>query len=348
MSATTSLRQCLLLAALSMAATAAAAAPVSPVEVVDAIESAFPATPQQRRNHTKGSCAAGEFVGNPAVAAYSRSRLFSEKPVPVVARFSISGGNPRAADTTRGARGMALQFQLPDGALQHMTLLNTPVFGAAVPETFRDLMLALRPDPATGKPDPAKLKAFRTSHPDSLAQAAFLDSRNPPAGYHRSAFFGIHSFRFIAADGHETLVRWHFQPQDGELALSAEEMKTRPADFLQAALIERLRQGPVRWDYWLTIGQPGDVEDDPTIAWPTGRKQVKAGTLSLHAASTQAGAACEPINFDPLVMADGIAPSSDPILRFRSPAYAVSFGRRLSDPAPAAPSGVKAGATTVR
>ena len=39
---------------------------------------------------------------------------------------------------------------------------------------------------------------------------------------------------------------------------------------------------------------------------------------------------CESINFDPMVMADGIAPTNDPVLRFRSQAYAVSFGKRLS------------------
>ncbi|MBS0554534.1 MAG: catalase, partial [Proteobacteria bacterium] len=43
----------------------------------------------------------------------------------------------------------------------------------------------------------------------------------------------------------------------------------------------------------------------------------------------QKGAACEPINFDPMVMAEGIEASDDPVLRFRSPAYAVSFGKRL-------------------
>jgi hypothetical protein len=30
------------------------------------------------------------------------------------------------------------------------------------------------------------------------------------------------------------------------------------------------------------------------------------------------------INFDPVVIADGIAPTDDPILLFRSPAYAIS------------------------
>jgi catalase len=29
-------------------------------------------------------------------------------------------------------------------------------------------------------------------------------------------------------------------------------------------------------------------------------------------------------------MADGIGPTNDPILLFRSPAYAVSYGKRLS------------------
>jgi catalase len=44
---------------------------------------------------------------------------------------------------------------------------------------------------------------------------------------------------------------------------------------------------------------------------------------------TQRGAECETINYDPLVMADGIAPSNDPVLLFRSPSYALSFTRRL-------------------
>jgi catalase len=44
----------------------------------------------------------------------------------------------------------------------------------------------------------------------------------------------------------------------------------------------------------------------------------------------QKGSECEAVNFDPLVMADGIAATNDPVLQFRSAAYAVSFGKRLS------------------
>ena len=225
---------------------------------------------------------------------------------------------------------MALQFKLPKGQLHHITMLNTPMFGAAQPQTFFDLMLAMRPDPATGKPDPEKMKAFRASHPDNHAQADFLANNNPPSSYANSSYWGIHTFKFIDEKDKVTLVRWQFVPQDGEGRLSDAELKTAGPDFLEQALIDRARQGPVRWDMMVSIGQPGDTEDDPTILWPSDRKQFRAGTLSITSATPQKGAECEPINFDPLVMADGVAPTSDPILRFRSPAYAVSFAKRLA------------------
>ena len=126
------------------------------------------------------------------------------------------------------------------------------------------------------------------------------------------------------------LVRWQFVPEDGEHRLSPDEMKTAPADFLEPALIERTKKGPVRWTMAGTIGEPGDVEDNPTVAWPEGRRKLTFGTLTLRSASPQAGAECEKINFDPLIMADGIAPTNEPVLLFRSPAYAVSFAKRIS------------------
>ena len=52
------------------------------------------------------------------------------------------------------------------------------------------------------------------------------------------------------------------------------------------------------------------------------------GTLTISSAMAQPGAGCEKINFDPLVMADGIAPTNDPVLLFRSLSYALSFTKR--------------------
>jgi catalase len=104
------------------------------------------------------------------------------------------------------------------------------------------------------------------------------------------------------------LVSWRFVPQDGEKQLSKAELTSEPTDFLEKALIDRIRRGPVRWDMLPTIGEPGDPENDPTILWPKERKELKVGTLTLSSAMNQTGAACEKINYS---------------------SYAVSFAKRL-------------------
>jgi catalase len=294
-----------------------------------ALEGAYGVHPGQRRNHAKGTCALGAFVGLPEAAAFSRSTMFSGAPVPVVARFSLAGGDPTSSDLDKTPRGMALELRLPDGNLQHMTMINTPMFFAAVPRTFLDKMLALKRDPKTGKPDAKAVEAFMKTHPETHAQAKFLADHNPPTSYTNSAFYGIHTFKFINRENTTTLVRWRFVPQDGEQQLSAAELKSLPANFLEQALIARTTREPVRWDMVLTIGEPGDPENDPTLRWPKERKELKVGTLTITSAMPQQGGGCEHINYDPLVMADGIAATNDPVLLFRSPSYGSSVSRRL-------------------
>ncbi len=304
---------------------------VTPNEVINAFEETFGATQGERRNHTKGTCAVGEFTGLKDVAIFSRSQLFSGQPLPVIARFSLAGGNPNAPDTAKSPRGLALEFALPDGNIQHMTMLNTPVFGAENPQTFYDMLVAIRPDPSTGKANPEKIKAFKLSHPANKAQAHFMENNNPPNNYYNSAYYGIHTFKFVNENNKETLVRWRFVPHDGEKQLSEAELQSLPANFLEQALIKRTEEGAVKWDMLVTIGEPNDVQDNPTIAWPKNRKEIVAGTLTISDAMAQKGANCENINFDPLFLSDGIEATNDPILLFRSPSYAISFSKRLSN-----------------
>src|SRR6476659_3592544 len=292
----------------------------SPDAMIQALQGAFGSHPGLRKNHAKGMCATGSFVGLSAVTPYSRSALFSEASIPVVARFSIGGGDPNAPDAGKGPRGMALEFRLSDGRKQHMTMINAPMFVAMVPKTLLDNLVA---------PNPAALKAFAATHPESAGMTKFYEEHNPPPSYANSAFFGIHTFKFIDKNNKTTLVKWRFLPEDGEKELTNAELTSMPRDFLQQALIDRVKQGPVKWDMWVTVGEPGDPETDPTVLWPAGRKEFKAGTLTFTGATPQEGAECKNINYDPLVMSDGIAPTDDPVLLFRSPSYAVSFVKRL-------------------
>jgi catalase len=322
----------LLLAATALAFTlprALADEQVTPNAVIMALEDAFGNHPGMRKNHAKGTCATGNFVGLTEAQQYSRSGIFSGQEIPVVVRFSIGGGNPDIPDTSKTVRGIGIEYRLPDGSKQHMTMINTPMFFTNMPKGFLDQMLALKPDPATGKPDPAALKAFAESNPDSAGQQDYLDTHNPPPSYANAPFFGIHTFKFIGKDDKVTLVKWRFEPEDGEKSLTDDQLKTMPANFLEPAMIERVKQGPVKWDMIVTLGEPGDPENDPTKLWPSDRKEFKAGTLTITGATPQEDAECKNINYDPLVMSDGIAPTDDPVLLFRSPAYALSFVLRL-------------------
>ena len=83
-------------------------------------------------------------------------------------------------------------------------------------------------------------------------------------------------------------------------------------DFLERELRGRTARAPVRWDMWLTLGEAHDPQDDPTLAWPKDRKEIRAGTLTISSAMPQRGAGCEGINYDPLVMGDGIQATNDP------------------------------------
>ena len=311
---------------------AAPAAPeITAPQMIDAFEGTFGVHPGQRRNHIKGTCAAGEFVGAPETAALSRSALFSGKAIPVVARFSLGGGSPDVPDSAPVPRGMALEFHLPGGALQHMTMIDIPIFGATTPASFRDAIVAAKPDPKTGLPDPEKLKAYAATHPDAAALNELSSHHTPTANYYQSTYFSVHTFKFVDAKGVEHPVKWRFVPRDGTKEMTRAQIKAAPHDFLEKNLIQRTHQGPALWDMIVYVGEPGDPQDNPTLAWPETRKHFKAGTLTINQATQQQkGMACEPINFDPLIMADGIAPTNDPILLFRSPSYAVSYAKRLS------------------
>ena len=72
-------------AVMAASGTPAASTDVTPSQMIDAFEGTFGVHPGQRRNHIKGTCAAGQFTGTTDAATLSRSALFSgrqEIPAP--------------------------------------------------------------------------------------------------------------------------------------------------------------------------------------------------------------------------------------------------------------------------
>jgi catalase len=284
-----------------------------------------------RRNHSKGVCASGTFQANADAGSLSVSPLFSGQPIPFVARFSVAGPNPEVSDAAKSPRGMALQFSLPGGALHNMAMLNIPVFGAATVQSFLDRLEVDIPDPATGKRDPEKLKAYLAVHPDAKPLSEWFAAHNPPPGYAETTYNSLHAFAFI--DGSKTThwVKWRFEPRDGAKFMSDEEMASASKSFLAQRLVERLKTGPAVWDMIVTLGEPGDPLENPSLTWPAKRREVKFGVLSVTVTSGDGDGPCDAINFDPNLLSNGVEASADKILAFRSLAYGVSYGRRLEE-----------------
>ena len=303
----------------------------APDAIVDAMEKVSGTHAGKRRSGAKGVCAAGEFVSTGAGARLTTASPFQPGArVPVTARFSNGGGNPRAPDNAPAVRGMSLAFSLPGNESFEMVMINVPAFGASTLESFMKLLASRAPDPTTGQPDPQRIAAADRENPEWAVQPNWLRANPPPASYATAPFFSVNSFVFQDAAGQKRHVRWTFEPVAGRVGLSPEERAARGADFLQDELRERVGRAPAEWRMMVQLPREGDPLLSATAIWPADREQVEVGLLRITsvAPAGQPGE-CDAMMFNPTLLPAGIEPSDDPILNIRAPAYAVSLSRRL-------------------
>ena len=292
---------------------------------IDGFVTVYGRHPGFRRNHAKGLALTGYFDSNGRGAELSTAQVFTAGRTPIVGRFSLAGGNPFGADTPGAARGLGLAFGFPGGEQWRTAMLNTAVFPDNSPQGFYDRLLASKPQPDTGKPDPEAMKRFYAAHPETVAATA-VNKQNPPTtGFADSIFSSLNAFMFVDAAGKRTPVRWSLHPDQSALPPG------RGDNGLFDAAARQLRSGPLRWRLLLIIGEPGDPTDDATLPWPAERRSIEAGTVTLTGASTEAPGNARDVNFDPLVLPDGIEPSDDPLLSARSAVYAASYRARAGE-----------------
>lgn len=303
-------------------------------ERVDGIYSGF------RLNHAKGVCVSGSFESDGRGTRLSKAVVFKAGRVPVIGRFSFAGGNPYLADGPELVRGLGLLFKLSDGEEWRTAMINTPVFGVHTPQAFYDRLVAAQPDPKTGKPDPEKMAAFLGAHPETVQATKIIQSHPVSSGFANSTFYGLNAFWFTDVSGTSIRVRWSMLPVQPFAPVN----KTEGKNYLFDALIAAIHQQPLLWHLIITMGQANDPTNDATIPWPDTREQVDVGTLTLDRVDSEETGSCRVINFDPLVLPDGMAPSDDPLISARSAVYSESFTRRAGQkklPSAATPSEVR-------
>jgi catalase len=294
-----------------------------PDQLVDALNGVFGKHAGDRAAPTKGICLAGQFTPAPDAPSLSKAPQFA-KPVGITARFSLGGGNPQAPDNAQdNVRGLAVRFDLGNGANSDLVMISAPVFFVKTPALFVEFLQIV------GSGDKDKLNAFFQAHPESTRQNAFLTSHPVPASYAGVDYWGVHAFTFTNAAGDTKVVKYKAIPAAGELGLSPDEAKAKGPDFYSPELKERLAKGPVVFDLVAILGEKEDPTSDPTLRWDDedNRATAPLGKITINAIALDA--TCNAFSFLPGNVADGIAgPTNDPIFAARSPAYVVSLIRR--------------------
>lgn len=304
---------------------------LSPARIVDAFQATTTPHPGFRRNHAKGVCVTGHFVSDGAGTQLSRASVFAHGQYPVVGRLSIPGSDPGQSDGAAQVRSFALRVLLPHGEEWRLAMNSVPVFAVRTPRALFEQLEADARDPGTGRANPAKMQAFLDSHPEVRAFGRYLDRHPPSSGYDNATYYGISAFETVNGEGVHRFVRWEVVPEN--LYRPADAGRLRDPDFLAYDLMKHLRSGPLRWHLMLNVALPGDTTDDSTRQWAQSpdRMRIDVGTLVIDRAQAQIDGSCRDIIFDPTILPNGIAPSSDLLLAARSATYAESFVRRMKE-----------------
>lgn len=282
--------------------------------------------PGYRSIHAQGRYYAGVFTATPEARQISRASHFQGQPVPVTVRHS----NSPAAKPIGPADSvsMATRFYLPDGRVTDLIALPITLFFTRTPEETLELLQVALPDPATGKPDMAKVGEFLATRPWVLHAVTLRKQLPASVSFAKTAYHALHAFRFVNDADDSVYARYHWEPEAGVATQAIEELHSKPASYLFDELEERLLRGPVMFNLVLQMAGEGDPTDDPNAPWPEDRPRVTVGQLAITRPTTTEEIGDPVMMHDPTRVTDGIELSDDPILAARRGVYEVSVAHR--------------------
>jgi len=204
-----------------------------------------------------------------------------------------------------------------------MVINSLKFFPVATGEDFRDLLLALAASPPDAS-KPTKFEQFTASHPSVPAAFATVGT---PDSFADEEYYGVDAFVFVNKAGERQAVRYQMMPER-VVHLAAADAAKEPPNFLVDELPERLKRGPITFHLRAQLAAADDSTKDPTIPWPSDRKVVELGVLTIDKAVPNSAEAEKKLLFLPGQLTDGIEESDDPLIDTRNGAYALSFSRR--------------------
>ena len=303
----------------------------------------------ERIVHARGTGAHGYFQAYKSHSALTKAGFLQDpgKQTPVFVRFSTVQGPRGSGDTVRDVRGFAVKFFTDEGNFD-LVGNNMPVFFIQDAVKFPDFVHAVKPEPhneiPTGGSAHDTFWDFVSLVPESAHMVIWaMSDRAIPKSLRSMQGFGVHTFRFINAQGQSNFVKFHWRPSAGTCSLvwdEAQKLAGKDTDFHRRDLWDAIEMGDYpEWEFGVQIIPEEDEHKfdfdilDPTKLIPEELIPITPlGKMVLNRNPDNFFAETEQVAFCPGHIVPGIDFSNDPLLQGRLFSYTDTQISRLGGP----------------
>lgn len=303
----------------------------------------------ERVVHARGSGAHGYFQPYESMAEFTKAKFLADPSVktPVFARFSTVAGSRGSADSVRDVRGFSVKFYTEDGNYD-LVGNNIPVFFIQDAIKFADIVHAVKPEPDNEMPQASTAHPsfwdFISLVPESMHMIMWvLSDRTVPRNFRTMQGFGIHTFRWVNAQGKSRFVKYHWKPMAGvhsNVFDEAQKIAGKDPDFHRRDLWNSIDKGNYpEYELGVQIIEEEDEKKfdfdilDSTKLIPEELVPVRPiGKMVLNRNPDNFFAETEQVAFRPSNIVSGIDFSNDPLLQGRLFSYHDSQVHRLGSP----------------
>ena len=303
----------------------------------------------ERIVHARGTGAHGYFQAYKSHSALTKAGFLQDpgKQTPVFVRFSTVQGPRGSGDTVRDVRGFAVKFFTDEGNFD-LVGNNMPVFFIQDAVKFPDFVHAVKPEPhneiPTGGSAHDTFWDFVSLVPESAHMVIWaMSDRAIPKSLRSMQGFGVHTFRFINAEGQANFVKFHWRPSAGTCSLvwdEAQKLAGKDTDFHRRDLWDAIETGDYpEWEFGVQIIPEEDEHKfdfdilDPTKLIPEELIPITPlGKMVLNRNPDNFFAETEQVAFCPGHIVPGIDFSNDPLLQGRLFSYTDTQISRLGGP----------------
>ena len=303
----------------------------------------------ERVVHARGYGAHGYFETYDALDDLTSADIFQRKgeKTPVFARFSTVAGNQGSPDLARDVRGFAVKFYTQEGNWD-LVGNNIPVFFIQDAMKFPDLIHSAKAEPDRGFPQAQTAHDnfwdFVSLSPESMHMVMWaMSDRAIPRSLRFMEGFGVHTFKFINAQGEEKFVKFHWKPKGGmQSVVWNEALKLNGADpdFHRRDMWESINSGDYpEWELGIQVFDQKFAEEfefdvfDATKLIPEEQVPVKIiGKMVLNRVVDNFFAETEQVAFCTQNIVPGLDFTPDPLLQGRNFSYLDTQTKRLGGP----------------